>query len=246
MASRKLSCGTLLVEALAARPPRSVISSVYRVTPCMQGVNKYLQKTFFTSPQNYSSNSENSGFSSDGLSKYFSPVKYMKWRMGKIDTGRNVYEMCSTQYDKQPWLSQDAKLESNFQAWFSLTVLHIWMYGVRLRAEGQSGKEMNQEIVDHLWLDVEIQLAKAGVRFKIDSTVQGLLSGYYGQILAYDEGLARGDGVLAAAIWRNVYGPRPINASQLASLVSYVRQQLSTLDHTPASDLLSGKFSFQI
>ncbi|KAI8811982.1 ubiquinol-cytochrome C chaperone-domain-containing protein, partial [Cladochytrium replicatum] len=182
--------------------------------------------------------------------RFLNPVRYMKWRMSKIDTGRGVYEMCSTQCEKQLWLSQDAKLESNFQAWFSLVVLHMWMHGVRLRAEGQPGKDMNQEIVDHLWLDVEIQLSKAGgcVRFKIDSTVQGLLSEYYGQILAYDEGLARGDGVFSAAIWR-YSAIININRSSLFTiqflLVSNFRQQLTMLDHTPTSDLLSGKFSFQ-
>ena len=49
--------------------------------------------------------------------------------------------------------------------------------------------------------------------------------------MAYDEGLVKGDAVLAAAIWRNLFKAREdIDVRTLASIVSWVRSQLKYLD----------------
>lgn len=83
-----------------------------------------------------------------------------------------------------------------------MTILHVWIYNARLRAEGLEGKEMKQEIFDHIWLDVEIKIHKAGVKRQLSKIMSNLVSAYYGQTLAYDEGLYCGDVILAGALWR--------------------------------------------
>jgi len=60
---------------------------------------------------------------------------------------------------------KECQLPETFQSWFSVTVLHMWLYCARLRSEGSLGKEMKQELFNHLWVDVELKLHQAGVSF---------------------------------------------------------------------------------
>jgi hypothetical protein len=55
---------------------------------------------------------------------------------------------------------------------------------------------------EHLWLDVELKLSEAGVKHNFSKIVADLLTSYYGQTLAYDEGLYMGDTFLTSALWR--------------------------------------------
>lgn len=86
-----------------------------------------------------------------------------------------------------------------------MTVLHVWMINARFRAEGKEGKEATQEIFNHMWTDVELRLNKEGFKARIGKTLEDLLDSFYGQSLAYDEGLAKGDAVLAGALWKYVF-----------------------------------------
>lgn len=48
---------------------------------------------------------------------------------------------------------------------------------------------------------------------------------------AYDEGLAKGDAVLAGAVWRNVFRAAPdVDVVVLAQVVSHIRKSLQKLD----------------
>ncbi|KAJ2996111.1 hypothetical protein HDV02_000164 [Globomyces sp. JEL0801] len=88
--------------------------------------------------------------------------------MNVIDNARVSYEQCSFEFEKIRHLMN---LPENFESWFSITILHVWMIHKRLLQEGDIGKECNEisltlvynEIVSHIWLDVEIKLHQAGV-----------------------------------------------------------------------------------
>nr|KAJ3421242.1 hypothetical protein HK105_004127 [Polyrhizophydium stewartii] len=181
----------------------------------------------------------------DSLSRLLNPVGYIKWKMNVIDSARVVYEDCAAQFERQPGLVKALNLEESFQSWFSVTILHVWIVNARLRGEGGRGKDMVQEIFNHIWLDVELKLHQAGVKTKISKIATNLLDSYYGQTLAYDEGVCLGDAVLAAALWRNFFGCRDIDATQLALLVDYTRTQLALIEQTPLEDVIEGRFQFQ-
>ena len=67
-----------------------------------------------------------------------------------------------------------------------------------------------------------------------------------GLLAAYDEGLVKGDAVLAAAIWRNVFkASEDVNIQVLAQIVSYMRKYLAQLDGTPDSELISANLMFE-
>jgi cytochrome b pre-mRNA-processing protein 3 len=83
------------------------------------------------------------------------------------------------------------------------------------------------------------------VKLNISKIVKDLVSGYQGQILAYDEGLFYGDAILAAAIWRNLYhANNTVKASELAIVVDYVRRNLKAVQDMALDDVLESKFKF--
>ncbi|KAJ3193437.1 hypothetical protein HK101_004830 [Irineochytrium annulatum] len=160
----------------------------------------------------------------------------IKSQMRKIDRARETYEACARQFNEEHNFAQTYNLPPKFHSWFAVTVLHVWIRSVRLRSEGREGNEMKQEVFDHLWLDVEIRLHKEGVRTQLGRIVGDLLSTYYGQTLAYDEGLALGDATMAAALWRNIYSGKDVSAADLAKMVEHVRSTLSEVAKTQLSE----------
>lgn len=51
-------------------------------------------------------------------------------------------------------LSLACGLPDNFQTWFSVTHLHVWLLMVRIRAE-KNGKVFQQQLVNHFFHDIE-------------------------------------------------------------------------------------------
>lgn len=58
--------------------------------------------------------------------------------------------------------SAECNLPDNFQTWFSITQLHVWMLMVRLRAETH-GKIYIQELVNRFFEDAEERIRLHGV-----------------------------------------------------------------------------------
>lgn len=99
------------------------------------------------------------------------------------------------------------------------------------------------EIFDHIWTDVEIKLFEQGIKTRYKRIFQELIESYYGQSLAYDEGLSKDDTVLASALWRNFYHQSPdVTMTDLTKLIIYIRSQLLHIDQIPRSQFLTGNF----
>lgn len=59
--------------------------------------------------------------------------------------------------------------------------------------------------------------------------------------MSYDEGLVKGDAVLAAAVWRNVFKSKAdVDVRHLAAIVAWIRQVAWTLDRTNDSKFMYG------
>lgn len=66
-----------------------------------------------------------------------------------------------------------------------------------------------------------------------------------GLTAAYDEGLVKGDAVLAAAVWRNVCkGEENIDLRRLAEIVSYMRSVLASFDQMADDVIGKGEIEF--
>mmetsp|Transcript_20026 Transcript_20026/g.31376 ORF Transcript_20026/g.31376 Transcript_20026/m.31376 type:complete len:328 (-) Transcript_20026:4-987(-) len=126
--------------------------------------------------------------------------------------------------------------EYEIEQWFSLAVFHFWMTSVVLRGiEGRDAVQYNKGIYEMFWNELEERILDGGVRdvwgtsFIIDRRLKQYLNVYLGIMLALDEGLVRGDTVLAEAIWRNVLIGDHHTSQTAEFLVQYARQQIATI-----------------
>ncbi|KAI9365270.1 hypothetical protein BD770DRAFT_313491, partial [Pilaira anomala] len=80
-----------------------------------------------------------------------------------IKASHNLYNACAEQMElNKDFYIKECNLPDNFQSWFSVTQLHVWMLMVHLRAEGQ-GKLYIQELVNRFFEDAEIRIRAHGV-----------------------------------------------------------------------------------
>lgn len=130
----------------------------------------------------------------------------------------------------------DYDLPPTFSTWTHVTMLHMYLIVVRLRAcEPERYKRWTDQLVDHFFHAAEDRMVK-----QHDLTSRALRQRYLkdlfvqwrGLLLAYDEGLAGGeDAVLAAAVWRNLFKARDdIDARALAGVVGFMRRCLREWD----------------
>ncbi|CAO3673792.1 unnamed protein product [Rhizopus stolonifer] len=146
-----------------------------------------------------------------------------------IRASRTLYMECALQMDlNKDFFVKECNLPDNFQSWFSVTQLHIWMLMVHLRAEG-NGKIYIQELVNQFFEDAEDRIRAHG---------------FHGGVVAYDEGMCKDDPVLAAALWRNLFAISSNNATDLALVVQYIRRELQALEKYGGDKLNAGIVQF--
>jgi cytochrome b pre-mRNA-processing protein 3 len=124
-------------------------------------------------------------------------------------------------------------------------MLHMWTLVARLRAERDRdlARQVVHQLTDHHFfdcervMDVNHGLSSAAMRQRY---LKDLFVQWRGANLSYDEGLARGDAALAAAVWRNLF--RSSDAAdpvRLAAVVAWIRGTLADL---AAVDDVAGLF----
>ncbi|GAA5909926.1 Cbp3p [Sporobolomyces salmoneus] len=128
-----------------------------------------------------------------------------------IRTTSDYYDRCAERGEiEAPFWYEECSLPPSFQTWFSITTLHVWLLSVRFRSlPSPLGHTYVQEFINHMFIDMELRIrgpyAVTQGRL-IKGYMKDMLEQYHGSIAAYDEGLVRGDAVLAAALWRNMFG----------------------------------------
>ncbi|KAJ2256560.1 Ubiquinol cytochrome-c reductase assembly protein Cbp3 [Coemansia sp. RSA 455] len=173
------------------------------------------------------------------LLKRFLP-QYQSLAIGKV-----VYEACSSYPEFKEFWVDDCQLPETFQTWFSTTSLYVWMAMVRIRAD-PNAKYYSQGLVDCFFRDAEQKMRSSGIKSSriVNDTLKDLVSSFKGTVMSLDEGFARSDAVLAAAIWRNLV-PVDENVIQVDRIAQYVRRQLQRLDKCTIDDLTTGGFTFE-
>ena len=71
-------------------------------------------------------------------------------------------------------------------------------------------RRLSELVSSTLCTDLERRLYEGGVTnfLIISRTLKDLVDSYYGQLLAYDEGLSGGEAILCSALWRLVLASR--------------------------------------
>ncbi|XP_045079906.1 ubiquinol-cytochrome-c reductase complex assembly factor 1-like isoform X1 [Coregonus clupeaformis] len=164
------------------------------------------------------------------------PLKYNKWKI-KIAALR-MYTCCVERINYDEFFEK-CSLPDTLNSWFLVAQLHVWMCLVRVRQEGREGKYMCRYIVHSMWEDVEQRSKIMGIdAIHRKESMRAMTETFYAAIFGYDEGILSDDGVLAAALWRNMFNRQCEDPRQLELMVEYVRKQMQFIDALDGEDLL--------
>ena len=103
-------------------------------------------------------------------------------------------------------------LKPTFSNWAQITFIHMYMLQVRFRMFPQSHAPVwIQHLTNQAFYAAEDRLV-IWHKFNANSLRQKHLKDMFSQwravLLSYDEGLMKGDAMLAAAVWRNLLGAK--------------------------------------
>lgn len=116
-------------------------------------------------------------------------------------------------------------------------MLHLYLLNARVRCfDRDVYRQWQQQLIDHFFFEAE---KKMHVDHSITSSalrqryLKDIFVQWRGLLLAYDEGLIKGDAVLASAVWRNVFkGDPDVDPRALAAIVGWMRASLKALETT--------------
>lgn len=149
--------------------------------------------------------------------------------------------------------SRDAgglELPVTFGTWAQVMILHMYILIVRMRSwsDAQQLRAWEQQLLDHFSYAAEERMdryhgmAARGVRNK---HLKDLWLQYRGVILSYDEGLARGDAFLGAAIWRSIFkASENADVQDIALVVAYLRREVHRMETVPDTTVVTGGYDF--
>lgn len=141
-------------------------------------------------------------------------------------------------------------LKPTYLNWTQITFLHMWLLQVRFRMlPATHSQTWIEHLTNHAFYAAEDRLVVYH-KFTQASLRQKYLKDTFAQwravLLSYDEGLVKGDAVLAAAVWRNLFGAREdVDFEKLAQIVSYMRRELQRLDRASDDDVVKGEWKFK-
>lgn len=140
-------------------------------------------------------------------------------------------------------------LDVTFNTWAQVMYLHMYVLTVRLRCfPAEHARTWHQQLLDHFFYAAEDRMAVwhgMSSRSVRNRNLKDLWQQWRGVLFSYDEGLIRGDAVLAAAVWRNLFKARKdVEIADLALVTAYLRSQLQMLEKLSDQRLGSGEVKF--
>ena len=136
-----------------------------------------------------------------------------------------------------------------FNTWAQVTFLHLYLIHARFRYFSDDNRhEWQQQLVNHFFWEAEHRMyIYHGLKHRSlrNKHLKELFERWRGSIMAYDEGLIKGDAVLGTAIWRNIFkADENVDWRDVALLVSFMRRGLKALDGAKDKVLLSASLKF--
>jgi len=151
-------------------------------------------------------------------------VKGLAWLMGyksKTSTAiretREAYALCTKrEVEEANFIQHRCRLAPTYQTWFQIANLHVWLVRTRYRAlPATHGKIYEQEIINHLFLDVEDRMRAALAHKAPERIIKGYMKEmrdqWAGATFSFDLGLVGSDTELSGAIWRNIFASRGLD-----------------------------------
>lgn len=143
---------------------------------------------------------------------------------------------------KSVWFD-DIRLLPTFSTWSQVTFLHMYMLMVRLRAldKPEDVRTYQQYLLENFSQESEdkmLLLHNMSARGIRNRYLKDLFIQWRGILAAYDEGLVKGDTVLASAIWRNLFkGDENVDWERVGKVLCYMRKCIRELDGIPVKVL---------
>jgi cytochrome b pre-mRNA-processing protein 3 len=119
---------------------------------------------------------------------------------------------------------------------FDMIVIHVMLVMRRLRAAGEAGKAVSQDLFDLMFKDMDRSLREMGVGdLSVGKHIRGMAKAFYGRAASYENGMdemaTAGDAKLTAALQELVYRNEPApGATSLAAYLMRADTHLATQD----------------
>ncbi|KAK5058956.1 hypothetical protein LTR84_011220 [Exophiala bonariae] len=142
------------------------------------------------------------------------------------------------------WWYDTLGLEPTFATWSQVTYLHMYIITLRFRdletpAASRDYQRYLNEHFSHAAEDKMVLLHNMSARSIRNKYLKDLFLQWRGCLTAYDEGLVKGDAVLAGAIWRNVFrGDENVDWEKVAQVVSFLRNATRTFGNQDLYDIV--------
>ncbi|KAK5077768.1 Serine carboxypeptidase 3 [Exophiala xenobiotica] len=146
----------------------------------------------------------------------------------------------------QSWWFNEIGLEPTFSVWSQVCFLHMYILTVKLRTLENEKVFLDYQryLIEHFSNAAEDKMAllhgmnARGVRNKF---LKDLFQQWRGVLYAYDEGLVKGDAVLAGAVWRNLWkADEDVDWEKVAVVVGYMRRCIAGLNDVDVQEITSG------
>ncbi|TKA81926.1 hypothetical protein B0A55_01923 [Friedmanniomyces simplex] len=141
-------------------------------------------------------------------------------------------------------------LDVTFNTWAQVVMLHMYLLTVRLRCfPAVHAPIWHQNLLDHFFYAAEDRMAVwhgMSARSVRNKYLKDLWLQWRGLLLSYDEGLVKGDAVLAAAVWRNVFRAQEGEGvvGDVGTVVGYMRRELGMLGGMSDLEVSEGRVVF--
>lgn len=137
-------------------------------------------------------------------------------------------------------------LPPTFSTWSQVTFLHMYVAVTQLRAALDSDTEFqnyHRYLIEHFSRAAEEKMVllhnlnAQGIRSRY---LKDLFIQWRGVLASYDEGLVKGDAVLASAVWRNLFrADENVDWEKVALVVAYLRLAVRKVGSLSIEDLLA-------
>ncbi|KAK4043230.1 thiolase-like protein [Parachaetomium inaequale] len=160
-------------------------------------------------------------------------------KAGKLQTTADGEEIGASKGG--PW-HDDLALLPTFSTWAHVTMLHMYLLVVRFRCLDPAAQQAWQApLVNHFFYHAEAKMEdvhELHSRLVRQTYLKDLFVQWRGLMLAYDEGIVKGDAVLASAVWRNLFKAREdVDVRALAAVVAWMRAGLRELGEMADEDV---------
>lgn len=149
---------------------------------------------------------------------------------------------------RESWWFDTIGLPPTFSTWSQVTFLHMYVLMVRLRALDTAAEVQNYHryLIEHFSraaedkMVIQHNLAAQSIRSKY---LKDLFLQWRGILASYDEGLVKGDAVLASALWRNLFrGQEDVDWEKVACVVAFLRKAVAQAGrYNDVHELIAGK-----